>query len=313
MDHLADVDLFSIASAGSVLVGSNAPCNISVAEIGKQTITYTLTCDSTGRELWARIPNMKAWRFFDTRCLAATMLFAQKHLGMPVPEVLAWNNCPENVVGAPYIIMEKPSGVRLTDLDITERSDVEVLALFDDIARVHALASQPIPIKNMGCLDFAIDPSSHQDVDPTDATSYCTTPYLYCPSRPFHSVSATIPRADPCRSLIDFWKDTLFAEFAALYVFTSPTQNLKETMSRESISPLIYVEDSDGSQYKPHPQHLRWLGSLAYLMADRWDVPTDHAAKGHRNCLILNPSILSNIFVDPDTLRVTAVTASMTS
>lgn len=309
MDHITDADMTALAAAGGVLTGSSALCTVSIANIGKRTVTYSLKCDYTGRELWARVPKLKFWRTFDTRSSAATMLFAQKSLGLPVPEVLAWNNCPENLVRAPYLIMEKPSGVRFTDLDLWKMKSPEgILSILDSMARVHTLASQPVPFQTLGSLDFDTDAASRRNgVDLADTANYSIIPHLSSPSPPFQRIADEVPRADCPRTLVDFWKDILYAEMSALSMFDVAPQNSDQRITQKIIAEDIWIKYANGSRHKPDPQKLMLLGSIVHMMASGWETPKSHDPNLGQNCLVLSPTILSNIFVDPEAMCVTAI------
>ncbi|KAF7797703.1 hypothetical protein EIP86_011059 [Pleurotus ostreatoroseus] len=311
--HYTKANLRSLAAAGAALTGSNRLCQVGIAEMGPQTITYSLKCGSTGRELWARLPIFRLGRHFDSRTLAATMLYARECHGLPVPDVLAWNNCPHNSVGTPYIIMQRPSGVRLQDIDLAQRSEEEVLALYNDIARIHAHASRPAPFQGMGTLDFRSSTatsqgSHHTNINLADSKNYTTIPYRYSPSPPFHEAPLAMPRNYNPLNIPNFWKDAFLTEFLALYAYNESPQVLEEKMAERSLSPDIWVEHADGSRYIPGATELMELGSVAHFVASEWKLPKGFSPDVARNCLVLGPSVLSNVFVNPKTMRVAAIT-----
>ena len=94
----------------------------------------------------------------------------------------------------------------------------------------------------------------------------------------------------------------------ALHAYNRSPQVLEEKMAERSLSPDIWVEHADGSRYIPDATELMELGSVAHFVASEWKLPKGFSPDVARNCLVLGPSVLSNVFVNPKTMRVTAIT-----
>lgn len=86
---------------------------------------------------------------------AATMDFASRILGIPVPKVLAWNAKEDSPVGAEYIVMEEASGILLDACwDRTEPdSQAEILS---QLASMSA-KFQSVSFSSIGNIYFATD------------------------------------------------------------------------------------------------------------------------------------------------------------
>jgi hypothetical protein len=95
---------------------------------GQFNKVFLLTIDD-GREVIAKLPNRNTGRpHFTTASELATTKFVYTTfpdliesmycvLHLPIPRIYAWNSrVSDNPVGAEYIIMEKQSGVILTDV-----------------------------------------------------------------------------------------------------------------------------------------------------------------------------------------------------
>lgn len=87
---------------------------VSIAKLdeGYSNKAFLLTMDD-GYEVIARIPMLKAGvPKLTTASDVATVDFLRNHMGIPVPQVFAWNCWRDggNVAGAEYMVMEKIQG-----------------------------------------------------------------------------------------------------------------------------------------------------------------------------------------------------------
>ncbi|KAE8337770.1 hypothetical protein BDV24DRAFT_154051 [Aspergillus arachidicola] len=102
--------------AASVVAAQSCARVLKTSE-GQYNKVFLLTMDN-GREIVAKLPNPNAGRpHFTTASEVATMDFLRNVLNLPVPQVYAWSSrVTGNPVGAEYILMEKQTGVMLSDV-----------------------------------------------------------------------------------------------------------------------------------------------------------------------------------------------------
>ncbi|RMZ79462.1 hypothetical protein DV738_g3395, partial [Chaetothyriales sp. CBS 135597] len=145
-----------LARCAAEAIGAKSCVNIEKYPDGMYNKTMLLTMDN-GSQVVAKVPNPNAGLpHFTTASEVATMDFAQRVLGTPVPRVLAWSSkAHDNPVGAEYIIMDKVPGIELErvwpSMDIKDR-----FALVKTIAGFQK-AWTSVSFKKFGSLYYAND------------------------------------------------------------------------------------------------------------------------------------------------------------
>ncbi|PGH29552.1 hypothetical protein GX50_07694 [[Emmonsia] crescens] len=126
-------NMHELASTAAKAVGATRCLDIQKCPDGLYNKAFMLSMD-TGKQVIAKIPNPNAGRpYYTTASEVATMDFARTVLETPVPQVYAWNasaNDSNNSVGAEFIIMERVSGVPLSDIwwDLQPNQKLKVFA-----------------------------------------------------------------------------------------------------------------------------------------------------------------------------------------
>lgn len=83
----------------------------------------------------------------------ATMTFVRHYMKIACPSIFAWNDCHNNPVGVPYLIMEKVRGTAMSDL-WGEWNDGHRLHALSELACIHAQMMKKIPFKDIGSIFF---------------------------------------------------------------------------------------------------------------------------------------------------------------
>ncbi|PIG69616.1 mitochondrial protein Fmp29 [Aspergillus arachidicola] len=151
--------------AASVVAAQSCARVLKTSE-GQYNKVFLLTMDN-GREIVAKLPNPNAGRpHFTTASEVATMDFLRNVLNLPVPQVYAWSSrVTGNPVGAEYILMEKQTGVMLSDiLAATKFNGFGSLYYKVDIHS--SVDTSPLYVDNSGkevqSTKFAIGPTNHR-------------------------------------------------------------------------------------------------------------------------------------------------------
>ncbi|KAB8257898.1 kinase-like domain-containing protein [Aspergillus pseudonomiae] len=112
-----DTDLFRYTSGlAAQSVGADTCTAMTKLAEGSFNKTFRLELDN-GSSVIASIPHPIAGpRYYTTVSEVATMEFARTILGIPAPQVYAWNADVNNAVGSEYIIMEEAPGTKLEDI-----------------------------------------------------------------------------------------------------------------------------------------------------------------------------------------------------
>ncbi|KAJ5360863.1 Aminoglycoside phosphotransferase [Penicillium concentricum] len=140
-----------------------------------------------GMEVIAKIPSRVAGpAVLITECEVSVLEFLRKHTSIPVPRVLSWSSDRSNAVGAEYIIMEKASGVQLSEV-WGRMSGVEKPKLIRGLTKLEAqLSAIRFPaygglylqkernISNQIPLDKDIDPTGSFCIGPSCDRAYQT-------------------------------------------------------------------------------------------------------------------------------------------
>ncbi|KAE8153166.1 phosphotransferase enzyme family protein [Aspergillus avenaceus] len=155
-------DLSALLQLATSVIGSRSCTQVLKISEGQYNKVFQLTMDD-GRELIAKLPNPNAGRpHFTTASEVATMDFLRNELDLPVPRVYAWSSrASENPLGAEYILMEKQTGVILTDVwdSLRGKQKVQLLDQIVDIER--RLAA--IQFSKYGSLYYTADHPDESD------------------------------------------------------------------------------------------------------------------------------------------------------
>ncbi|KJX97384.1 phosphotransferase enzyme family protein [Zymoseptoria brevis] len=144
-----------LAQAAAPAAGSRSCVKLAKLSEGSFNKAFVLTMDD-GKEIIAKIPNPNAgYEHFTTASEVATMDYARNILGVPVPQVYAWNSSADNPVGAEYILMEKCPGIELHKVwdTITDRQKAAIIHRL--VSFEAAFASLELPM--YGSLYYAKD------------------------------------------------------------------------------------------------------------------------------------------------------------
>ncbi|KAL3491047.1 phosphotransferase enzyme family protein [Aspergillus germanicus] len=175
-------DLSALLRLAASAIGARACTRVLKVSEGQYNKVFQLTMDD-GREVIAKLPNPSAGRpHFTTASEVATMFFVRNVLNLPVPKVYAWSSRPsKSPVGAEYILMEKQTGVVLTDVGDTPKGKQKVQILEQVIEMERLLASTkfskfgPLYYKDDIGLSKDSDSSASLYIDSTGTKVCCET------------------------------------------------------------------------------------------------------------------------------------------
>ncbi|KAH8589704.1 kinase subdomain-containing protein [Bisporella sp. PMI_857] len=111
-------DIKALCDVAAKAVGPAASCStITKLPEGNFNKSFLITMND-GRDVIAKVPNPNAGRpYFNTASEVATMDYARNVLGIPLPKVYTWSSRSDATpVGAEYIIMEKATGIQLSEV-----------------------------------------------------------------------------------------------------------------------------------------------------------------------------------------------------
>ncbi|EAW07758.1 aminoglycoside phosphotransferase family protein [Aspergillus clavatus NRRL 1] len=134
-------------------VGADTCTAIAKLAEGSFNKTFRLEMDN-GLSVIARIPHPIAGpRYYTTASEVATMEFARTILGIPTPQVYAWNADVNNPVDSEYILMEEAPGTKLEDIwdDLSLEEKIEVMK---DLVQLEKKMLQA-PLNNYGSLYYS--------------------------------------------------------------------------------------------------------------------------------------------------------------
>lgn len=123
---------------------------------GSYSKVFSLTLDNR-QDVIARLPTPHAGpAHLVTASEVATMEFARKRHGIPVPRVLSWSSAQTSTaVGAEFIIMEKAPGIEVSKV-WPQLSEKLRLRLIDEIIRIERAALDN-PLPSYGSIFFRRD------------------------------------------------------------------------------------------------------------------------------------------------------------
>jgi aminoglycoside phosphotransferase (APT) family kinase protein len=163
-----DIDGLKAAAVAAV-EGAKSVLHMTKLPEGSYSKVFSMTLDNR-QEVIARLPTPHAGpAHLVTASEVATMEFARKRLGLPVPRVLSWSSAQtSNVVGAEFIIMEKASGIEVFKV-WPQLSELHRLRLIDEIVKIEKGALEnPLPCYGSIFFRSDVEPKmAYAEVDET--------------------------------------------------------------------------------------------------------------------------------------------------
>ncbi|KAG2414539.1 hypothetical protein HFD88_003730 [Aspergillus terreus] len=274
-------DLNALLAAARQVTASDSKCvKLAKCVEGQHNKAFVLSMD-TGEQLVARLPNPNAGpAFFTTASEVATRRFLGNILGVPIPHVHAWSCETSNPVGAEYIIEEKAPGIPLGHVwnQITKTTQLRIIDQIVDIER-------------------NISPSTFQ------GTAVSTTAQIWnassdSPLSSFALGPITNPNfggneratmeldRDPWRTVTDYAVAIAKNELEWSRLHAKPRMNYHRSLDHPE-TPDDYISLLE-----------RYVAVAPYITSQTQDLPNR----------IAHPDLhLDNIFVDPDTNRITGI------
>ena len=153
-----DIDGLKAAAVAAV-EGAKSVWRMTKLPEGSYNKAFSMTLDNR-QEVIARLPTPHAGpAHLVTASEVATMEFARRRLGLPVPRVLSWSSAQTSTaVGAEFIIMEKAPGIEVSKV-WPELSEKHRLRLIDEITRIEKVALEH-PLPGYGSIFFRSDVGS---------------------------------------------------------------------------------------------------------------------------------------------------------
>jgi hypothetical protein len=150
-----DIDSLKAAAVAAV-EGAKSVVHITKLPEGSYSKAFSIMLDNH-KEIIARLPTSHAGpAHYVTASEVATMEFARRYLGLPVPRVLSWcSKRDSTAVGAEFIIMEKASGIEVSKL-WPQLSEEHRLLLIDEIVKIERAALEH-PLPSYGSIFFRRD------------------------------------------------------------------------------------------------------------------------------------------------------------
>ncbi|PYH40452.1 phosphotransferase family protein [Aspergillus saccharolyticus JOP 1030-1] len=152
-DRFSPFNVLELQRIAAQSVGADTCTAIRKLAEGSFNKTFRLEMGD-GLSVIVRIPySIAGPRYYTTASEVATMEFARTILGIPTPQVYAWNADVNNSVGSEYIIMEEAPGTKLEDLwdNFSLEEKIEVMK---DLVQLEKKMLQA-PLNNYGSLYYA--------------------------------------------------------------------------------------------------------------------------------------------------------------
>jgi hypothetical protein len=150
-----DIDGLKAAAVAAV-EGAKSVLHMTKLAEGSYSKVFSMTLDNR-QEVIARLPTPHAGpAHLVTASEVATMEFARRRLGIPVPRILSWSSAQTSTaVGAEFIIMEKAPGIEVSKVwpQLFEKLK---LRLIDEIIRIERAALDN-PLPSYGSIFFRRD------------------------------------------------------------------------------------------------------------------------------------------------------------
>ncbi|KAF8072086.1 phosphotransferase family protein [Lyophyllum atratum] len=144
------------AAAVAAVEGAKSVTQITKLQEGSYSKAFSLMLDN-GKEVIARLPTPHAGpAHLVTASEVATMEFARKRLGIPVPQVFSWScERTSTAVGAEFIIMERAAGIEVGKV-WPQLSPKRRLQFIDAITKIEKAALE-YPLPCYGSIFFRSD------------------------------------------------------------------------------------------------------------------------------------------------------------
>ena len=238
-----DIDGLKAAAIAAV-EGAKSVLHMAKLPEGPYSKVFSMTLDN-GQEVIARLPTPHAGPgHLVTASEVATMEFARKRLGLPVPRVLSWSSAQtSNVVGAEFIIMEKAPGVEVSKV-WPQLSEKHRLRLIDEIIRMEKAALE-YPLPSHGSIFFRSDVGAKMASAPVDET-FAIGPSL---DRSFWSDERETMDIDrgPCGHTF------LFIFSSLMLLGSEPTEYLSALCRREQQWIRLHASSQALHPFRHHP------------------------------------------------------------
>ena len=238
-----DIDGLKAAAIAAV-DGAKSVLHMTKLPEGSYSKVFSMTLDNR-QEVIARLPTPHAGpAHLVTASEVATMEFARKRLGLPVPRVLSWSSAQtSNVVGAEFIIMEKAPGIEVSKV-WPQLSEKHRLRLIDEIIKIEKAALEH-PLPRYGSIFF------RGDVGPKTVSAAVDETFVIGPSldRSFWSDERETMDIDrgPCER-------PLLPIFSLLMLLGSePTEYLSALCRREQQWIQLHASSQALHPFRHHP------------------------------------------------------------
>ncbi|KAL5476592.1 hypothetical protein ACEPAI_3272 [Sanghuangporus weigelae] len=268
----------------------------SFKSIGSGSFNVVLLAEfPDGERVVARIPLLDSRSNGLIMSQVATMAYASLRLGIPTPDVYAWDDGPENPVKAPFIIMQFIDGQGLNE--VWPSANIEQKAhTIGMLAKYHAaLVQDRESFSEFGSLMFSTDVLSGAITDLTDAKGYCVGPLIRL-KRPFvGSVYANWPSA-PVKKIHDLWDEGYEAEMAMMEIRWA-TQG-RNRMIAEPDEKIRNVADCIGVYW----DEVKDAASAVRKLIDECAVPNESLP-----CLVHPDLAFRNVIVEKGSLRILSI------
>ncbi|KNG86723.1 hypothetical protein ANOM_005182 [Aspergillus nomiae NRRL 13137] len=152
-DRFSPFNVPELQQIAAQSVGADTCTAMTKMAEGSFNKTFRLEMDN-GSSVIARIPHPIAGpRYYTTASEVATMEFARTILGIPTPQVYAWNADVNNAVSSEYIIMEEAPGTKLEDIWHVLSLE-EKIEIMKDLVKLENKMLQA-PLNSYGSLYYA--------------------------------------------------------------------------------------------------------------------------------------------------------------
>ncbi|KZV92658.1 hypothetical protein EXIGLDRAFT_768772 [Exidia glandulosa HHB12029] len=284
------IDTRLLVDAASHALGIDEVPKITLAYAGGCNAAFLLDYSSLGRSVAARFPLKWVRDALRVEPAAATMLFARHVLGLPVPEVLAWNATYDNPLGVPYLFLEYIPHCREAWDRVYDQPE-DRGPFLQALARCHAALARPLPPHLQGVGQLAFSPQAE---DPSYVMSYVLRPLSFRgtleygfeePVGAFHARSTSLP---------EVWREMWEFEHRAL----------DDSQRGLNVAEWSLLEDSDTAQ-DPECNKTAFLaasGAMRIFYQHALDVLRQYPAL-ETSCLVNLDYAYRNILIDETSLE----------
>ena len=240
-----------------------------------------------GKKVIARIPSKSSLDKSYIESSVATMCFARYVRNIPTPEVFAWNNTHDHIIGVPFIIQEYVDNVIEAWQGWESVTEDQRSCLFNELARYHSALLAPLPYPLHGVGDLVFAPSLPINSALSDPRSYMVRPLCMLASEllPVPFVASSV-------SLSDLWQQ-LWSHHNELSLCDSGSCVNRDTLFLDD------DEECDITTFTTAASQMRTYAESALRMVEQ-----------HRQyaqpCLVNYDYAFRNILIDPKTYRIKA-------